>query len=211
MSLVGIFTKSRPSIGGRYFDAVLEESSELVTEVTRYPVEDGATGNDHAVLRPLRITMTVGVSDNVFRAIAASAGPLGGLVSNVGGTAVGALIGKAGKGVAIGTGLLAGNISAAVSAGQPATRSQSALEEIREIQRAGLVIDVVGTKSTYQNCIITNTYQRTTKENEQGLELVVELQQLLIMDSQEAPVLPYGDSSGTQAQPYNDLGEIGLA
>lgn len=41
MSLIGIFTKMRPQIGELYFDALLEESSELTTEVSEYPLEDG--------------------------------------------------------------------------------------------------------------------------------------------------------------------------
>ena len=73
MSIAAIFTKQRPNIGGIYFDALLEESDELQTDVTRYPIESGVEGNDHAVNRNQRFTMLVGISDNPARALAAQA------------------------------------------------------------------------------------------------------------------------------------------
>ena len=96
MSVVGIFSKSRPDIGGLYFDALLEESSELITDVTEYPIETGAIGNDHAVDRPLRLIMTVALSDNLFKsAMAHDSIPEGlrGLAGPVVGTAIGATFG----------------------------------------------------------------------------------------------------------------------
>lgn len=84
MSLVGVFSQSRPSIGGEYFDAVLEESTELQTDISEFPLEDGSVGNDHAVHRPLRLTMTIGVSDNPFRVARAKAGEAAGALAGVG-------------------------------------------------------------------------------------------------------------------------------
>lgn len=74
MSLIEIFTKMCPQIGELYFDALLEESSELTTEVSEYPLEDGRSANDNAVYRPLIITMTVAVSDNWNKSLIAKAG-----------------------------------------------------------------------------------------------------------------------------------------
>ena len=213
MSIVGIFTRSQPSIGGVYVDAVLEESTELQTEITEFPIEDGSVGNDHAVVRPLRLTMTIGVSDNPFRVARAkaseAAGALPGLGVGVGaGLGVGAAIGRLSGRAAAVAGLLAG---AANTSGQAASYSTSVLEKIRALQRDCAIIDVVPAKGPiYQGCMITRTYQQTTKQNEGGLELVVELQQLQIIDQQRTPLVnpPVGDTAATQAQPTIDLGRV---
>lgn len=212
MSIVGIFTRSQPLIGGVFFDAVLSEATELVTEVTEFPIEDGSVGNDHALQRPLRITMRVGISDNPFRALreAASSFPGGGALTGIAtGVAGGAAIGAAGD-PAI-AGLAAGAASAAFLAGRAQTRSQSALEELRDIQRRNTIIDVVDSKGKeYPRCIITNTRQETTKENEQGLELVVELQKMLFINStiEEGGARNPDDTASTQGAETENLGRL---
>lgn len=213
MSIVGIFTRSQPSIGGVYVDAVLEESTELQTDVTEFPIEDGSVGHDHAVVRPLRLTMTIGVSDNPFRVARAkaseAAGALPGLGVGIGaGLGVGAAIGRLSGRAAAVAGLLAG---AANTSGQAASYSTTVLEKIRALQRDCAIIDVVPAKGPiYQGCMITRTYQQTTKANEGGLELVVELQQLQIINQQRTPLVnpPVGDTAATQAQPTVDLGRV---
>lgn len=213
MSIVGIFTRSQPSIGGVYVDAVLEETSELQTDVTEFPIEDGSVGHDHAVVRPLRLTMTIGVSDNPFRVARAKASEAAGALAGVGvgvgaGLGVGAAIGRLSGRAAAVAGLLAG---AANTSGQAASYSTSVLEKIRALQRDCAIIDVVPAKGPiYQGCMITRTYQQTTKQNEGGLELVVELQQLQIINQQSTPLVnpPVGDTAATQAQPTVDLGRV---
>src|SRR5690606_20814488 len=137
MSIVGIFTRSQPSIGGVYVDAVLEETSELQTDVTEFPIEDGSVGHDHAVVRPLRLTMTIGVSDNPFRVARAKASEAAGALAGVGvgvgaGLGVGAAVGRLSGRAAAVAGLLAG---AANTAGQAASHSTSVLERIRDRER----------------------------------------------------------------------------
>lgn len=213
MSIVGIFTRSQPSIGGVYVDAVLEETSELQTDVTEFPIEDGSVGHDHAVVRPLRLTMTIGVSDNPFRVARAKASEAAGALPSIGvgigaGLGVGAAIGRLSGRAAAVAGLLAG---AANTSGQAASYSTSVLEKIRALQRDCAIIDVVPAKGPiYQGCMITRTYQQTTKQNEGGLELVVELQQLQIINQQSTPLVnpPVGDTAATQAQPTVDLGRV---
>lgn len=217
MSIVGIFTQKRPAFDvgddGIVFDATIRESSELTTDVTEFPVETGAIGHDHAVQRPLRITMRVGISDNPARALKAQAtnslaGAAGLGISQGVGSAVGQLTGDA----AAAAGLGASVANAAFASGQASTRSQSALEAIREIQKRHRIIDVVGAKTQYKNCIISSTRQETNKENEQGLELVVELTQLLLIDtSPQADQIPApNDPAATQAQEMQYLGNLGL-
>ena len=206
MSIVGIFTSSRPRIGGIYFDATLTESTELQTDTTEFPIESGAIGSDHAVNRPLRITMRVGISDNSFRAARASAPEVGA----IGTRAVGAKLSSVPSSVAIAAGLGASIANAAYLSGQAQTRSQSALEAIRDLQRTKALIDVVALKQTYSRCLITNTRQETEKENENALELVVELTQLITVPlgggAQEQPA--YGDTAESQAQRVTDLGVL---
>lgn len=214
MSLVGIFIQSQPSIGGYIFDAVLSESSELSTEATKYPIDAdgiGLIGNDHAVQNPLKIIMRVGVSDNFFRSVIASAGSFSSLASAGISVATGKVLNEAGQ-LADSIGLGASILNAAAIAGQSSTRSQTMLEAIRELQRSLSIVNVVTTKKEYKGCMITNTRQETNKENEQGLELVIELQQMLITNSrvEKFEIPAPNDTAETQAQEIVNLGQVGV-
>lgn len=219
MSIVGIFSKSRPAIGGLFFDALLEESSELITDVSEYPIETGVIGNDHAVQRPLRLTMTVGLSDNAFRAAKAAASEFGTLAESLAGGAtsigVGAAISQLGGGAAAAVGVAGSVINGLMNpAGSAATRSGTMLENIRALQRSRQLIDVVGAKNAYSDVMITNTRTQVTKQNEGGLELVVELRQLVVVGGFYNAVpktsLPTGDTAATQAQSESWYGEVAL-
>lgn len=217
MSIVGVFSQSRPSIGGIYFDAVLEESTELQTDVSEFPIEDGSVGNDHAVHRPLRLTMTIGMSDNKFRALRAAASELadqsaqttsfGQLAGVAGGAHVGLQISQLSPAAAA----LAG-LGASVANATTLNRSQGVLEAIRTLQRIGTLLTVVSAKGgTYKNCMITNTRQVTNKQNEGGLELIVEMVQVRLINehNRKPPANPApGDSAYYQAQHMVDLGKI---
>lgn len=214
MSLVGLFSRSRPEIGGLFFDALIEESSELVTDVTEYPIEDGRVGNDHAVDRPLRLTMTVALSDNPIKAAVADAtGSFSGLGGTIVGTAAGAIIGTLGGAAAAAVGI-AGSVLTELAGGAE-TRSGKMIKAIRKKQQGHELLTVVGAKGTYDNVMITNTRVQVTKQNEGGLELVVEMKQLIIVDSLANLAivnsrLPADDTASTQAQTENNLGEVGL-
>jgi len=219
MSLVGLFSRSRPEIGGLFFDALLEESSELVTDVTEYPIEDGRVGNDHAVDRPLRLTMTVALSDNPIKAALANDSipdEWGWVASKMGpliGTAAGAVIGTLGGAAAAAVGI-AGSVLTELAGGAE-TRSGKMIKAIRKKQQGHELLTVVGAKGTYDNVMITNTRVQVTKQNEGGLELVVEMKQLIIVDSLANLAivnsrLPADDTASTQAQTENNLGEVGL-
>ena len=185
MSIIGLFTQSRPNIGELYFDGVLEESSELVTEASEFPIENGSVGHDHAVLRPMMLTMTVGISDNPFRALRAQAGEAGGpITGNLLGTAAGAGISKLSQDIAVAAGLASSVANAAFAAGQATTRSESALEEIRLKQRRRELLTVVDSGGKiYENVIITRTSRTRTKENEGGMILLVEMMEMLTVSS----------------------------
>ena len=57
------------SMGDLVFDAVFEETHELELEVTDNPVETGVVVSDHAFMKPLRITLSAGVSDTPLYAL----------------------------------------------------------------------------------------------------------------------------------------------
>jgi len=234
MAITGIFTNRRPTIGGFTFDATLEEADELQTEVTQFPIENGTIGNDHAATRNQRFTLRVGVSDNRFKALAAQASTgnvlanlqdlglpdenLRALIDSATGAAAGIAAGAVartlgGRASAIaGIGASIGN--AAFAAGQAATRSADALETIRQTQRSAALFTLTTSKGTYENCIITNTRRETNPRNEQGLELVIEIEQLRIMESRLAQraTLPVqgDDTASTQAQPLQPRGRVSV-
>lgn len=216
MALVGIFSQLLPDIGGVYFDALLEESSELTTDVTEYPIETGEMGNDHAITQPLRVTMTVGLSDNPVRVLRSrERGGLGALASAGGTTIAGQAISRlSGTGAAL-AGIAGQSVLLGQAAGSDGLASRSALDNIRAIQHSHALITVVGARGTYKNMIITSTRTQVTKENEGGLELVVEMKQLptFNMANNDAVIarnLPAGDTAATQAQPEVNLGQVAL-
>lgn len=50
-------------MGGLVFDAVFEETHEAELEVTDNPVETGVVVSDHAYMKPLRVSLSAGVTD----------------------------------------------------------------------------------------------------------------------------------------------------
>ncbi|MEI7210799.1 phage baseplate protein [Pectobacterium carotovorum] len=211
MSIVGVFDKSRPEIGGIFFDAILEESSELRTDVSEYPLETGQTANDNAVTRPMTVTMTVAISDNPVKALMAEAGQFSGIAGIGAGVAVGAVGSILGGGAAALAGLAASAGLAFAASGSK--RSESALLEIRKLQVEKSILTVVGVNSSYDDMIITNTRVQKNKQNEGGQEIVVEMRALLIKNRNDSAAttnrnLPAGDSAATQGQVNVNLGEV---
>lgn len=227
MPLTAIFTQRRPSIGSFTFDAMLEESDDLVSHVTQYPVENGDVANDFVNTRNTRISMLVGVSNNRFRALAADASSttLNSALADLGidvqtarrivstGSSVAAgVISNAlsGTGAAL-AGIGASIANASYVAGQSKTRSQSAVEAIRELQESGQPFNLITSKRNYKNVVITRTQFTTNPENEEGLELLVEMEALRIFQStfrNEAVTLPPNDSAAVQASLREEYGSI---
>ncbi len=57
------------SMGSFVFDAVFEETHEADLEVTDNPVETGVVVSDHAFMKPLRLSISAGVSDTPLAAV----------------------------------------------------------------------------------------------------------------------------------------------
>ncbi|WJV60993.1 hypothetical protein PCO87_13775 [Pectobacteriaceae bacterium C52] len=212
MSIVGVFNKSRPEIGGIFFDAILEESSELRTDVSEYPLETGEKASDNAVTRPMTIVMTVAISDNPVKALMSNAGQFSGIAGIGTGVAVGAAGSLLGGGAAALAGLAASAGLSFVASGTK--RSESALLDLRKLQVEKNILTVVGINSSYDNVIITNTRVQKNKQNEGGQEIVVEMRSLLIKNRNDDAAttinsrLPAGDSAATQGQANVHLGEV---
>lgn len=214
MSVVGIFAQARPGIErmstgeGIFFDATLKEASQSSTEVTEFPIESGAIGHDHAVQQPLRFTMEVAISDNESRSLESQASSQ---FESIGrGTAVGAALGSVGGDVAAAAGLGGSVLNAAYQSGQAQTRSQTALEAMREIQRVAEFVNVIGTKFQHLRCMITDIRQETTRENEGGIVMQVDFIKPLTVNApgRGDPIPARGDSAATQADPLHDFGAI---
>lgn len=57
------------SMGGLIFDAVFTEQHEAMLEVTDNPVETGVVVSDHAYMKPLRLTITAGVTETLLNEV----------------------------------------------------------------------------------------------------------------------------------------------
>lgn len=211
MAITGLFTRNRPKIGNLYFDALLEESSELRTEVSEYPLETAETAHDNAVTRALDLSLTIGISDNWYRELIAQADSnAAGLISAGGSITTGAVVSLLSGGAAALAGI-ASSIGTSVYTGTSGRRSYELLNQLRDIQRAHTVFTLVSSHGEYDNCIIKNTRTQSNKENEGGLEIVVELQRLNIKNSESENVnsnLPASDTSATQGQEKVSIGEV---
>ncbi len=53
----------KTNIGGLFFDAVLNTSTESSLTVTSHPVQNGANISDHAYMEPVRLSMEIAMSD----------------------------------------------------------------------------------------------------------------------------------------------------
>lgn len=51
------------NVGGLVFDATFQEKHEIGAEVTENPVETGVNVADHMFMKPIRVTISAGVSD----------------------------------------------------------------------------------------------------------------------------------------------------
>ncbi|MGH9928341.1 MAG: phage baseplate protein [Pyrinomonadaceae bacterium] len=172
MSLVNIFTRKAPTIGGNRtgqtgysFDAVLEDTLEINVAVTTYPVESGVRVSDHRILQPFKWTMTGAVSNNPLQVQVTDF--LGGVVSNFSDSAVIATV---------------AGLSAGFLAGSDETRASTTLAMLIDLMQSGDPFDVDAGDITLTNMVITRLSRTKEPRNENGLEFVVELQELVTLE-----------------------------
>ena len=201
MSLTSIFTKTPPRIGiddeWITFDAVTEDALEFTVDYTQFPIEIGADASDHGIIRPATQIMTVVVSNNpLSNGLIESAI---GFVSNFASSAVGVAI----------AGLSAGFVG-----GAEESRAKSVLEFFVTLMYARIPFDVDSVDYLSKNMVITKLRRSRTIENESGLELIIEMQELpllstTITNNQPAvSQLNEGDPSQTQAAAEQNKGEV---
>lgn len=198
MSIVTLFTRTAPSLGGLQFDAVLEDTFEASVEWTDYPIESGARAIDHGIIQPKKWSLIGAVSNNPIKPTAQ--GIAAGVASNfVGGN----LIAAAGTAATI----------ASFVAGSEDTRASEALTKLLEIMnnRESFTIDAGDIQ--LQDMVISKISRTKDPENENGLIFEAELQELATLDTvlrNNQPgqdQLNPGDESASQAAADTDKGE----
>lgn len=201
MSILTIFSRKAPSIGGIQFDATMKTATRKSVTLTEYPVEFGANVNNHRILNPNRHIIYGSISNT----------KLGFDLNDVGYLGAG-LLGSAVGGVAGG---LIGGISAYLLAGSEETRSAAAWEALSGLLVSGEPFDVDDGHGTLYNMVLESLEKEQNPTNEDGLEFVAELRQLktvytqLIQTTiQSRSQLDDGDSISNQAAPPVSRGEV---
>nr|WP_252318115.1 hypothetical protein [Candidatus Symbiopectobacterium endolongispinus] len=155
--------------------------------------------------------MTVAISDNPVKALMAETGELSGIAGIGTGVAVGAVGSMLGGGAAALAGLAASAGLSFASSGRK--RSETALVQIRTLQRYNKTLTVISTSTAYDDMITTTTRVQKNKQNEGGQEIVVEMRKLLIKNRDDTAStinrnLPKNDTAATQGQANIHLGEV---
>lgn len=165
MSLINLFTREAPTIAGYSFDAVLEDTLEIGVEITSYPVESGVRVSNHRILLPFKWTMTGAISNNPLKTQLTDF--LGGTLSNLTDNPYIAAV---------------AGMSAGFLAGGEQTRASTTLAFLIDLMRQGDPFDIDAGDITLRNMVITKLSRTKEARNENGLEFVVELQELITLD-----------------------------
>lgn len=199
MSILTLFTRNAPSIGGVEFDAVLEDTLEAPVQLTQYPIESGANASDHAIILPYKYRMLVAVSNNPIKPTFTDFA--GGLLSNFfDGNILSQIAG----------------LSAGLLSSSDDSRGSSALEFLLGLRVARQPFDLDAGDIVLQNMVIVNVVRTKTPVNEQGLFAEVQLQELPTLDTILTPEAPKqsqlreGDPSQSQVAAAINKGEQAL-
>lgn len=165
MSIINIFTKQAPTIAGYSFDAILEDTFEATVTLTQIPIESGVRISDHRILNPFKWTMTGAVSNNPLKVQLTDF--LGGALSNLTDNPI----------VSTVAGLSAGWL-----AGSDETRASSTLDFLITLMQAADPFDIDAGDIILRNMCITRLSRTKEPRNENGLEFVVELQEVISLD-----------------------------
>lgn len=196
MSILTLFTRTSPTIGGVQFDAVLEDTLEAPVEFTDYPIESGARASDHGIIQPYQYRMLIAVSNNPLRPTFTDFA--GGVLSNFFDSNVLSRI----------AGLSAGLLSSSDD-----SRGSSALEFLLALRVSRESFELDAGDIQLRNMVVTNIIRTKTPVNEQGLFAEVQLKELATLDtilSPEAPKqsqLREGDPSQSQVAALINKGE----
>ena len=201
MSLTSIFTKAAPRIGiddeWISFDAVIEDALEFTVDYTQFPIEIGADASDHGIIRPATQVMSISISNNplAFAPVDFAAGFISNFVDSAAGAAI--------------AGLSAGFIN-----GAEESRAKSVLEFFVSLMYSRIPFDVDSVDYRSSNMVITKLRRTRNIENESGLDLIVEMQELPLLSttiSNNQPSveqLNEDDPSQSQAAAEQNKGEV---
>lgn len=170
-----IFPKKSPQFAGFQFDAVLEDTLEASVELTRYPIESGVKVNDHRIVDPFRYYITGAIGSQ----------PLKPLISpdmswtDLQGIAIGAASNLLKNNPYI---ALVAGVSIGALAGNDQSRGSAALQQLIQLMQAGLPFDVDAVDIQLRDMVITKISRTREPENEEGLVVVVEIQELITLD-----------------------------
>lgn len=142
------------NIGGLFFDAIIHTDIEEQLTITSHPVQTGANISDHAYREPSRVTMEVFMSD-----VMASRLP--------------------GQFTDAGMGFLSGvDVASAVMAA--GSRSVSAYQRLKELQRAKVPFSVYTRLGVYKNMMIENISTPDDANTANGLRCTVSMREVLL-------------------------------
>lgn len=170
MSLLQVFTREAPTIAGYAFDAVLEDSFEASVTVTSFPIESGVRVSDHRILNPFKWTMTGAITNNPLKTQITDF--LGGALSNLTDNPIVSSI---------------AGLSAGFLAGGDETRASSTLAFLIWLMQQGDPFDIDAGDIILKNMVITKLSRTKEPRNENGLEFVVELQEMIELDRISRP------------------------
>lgn len=183
-----IFPKKSPTVAGFQFDAVIEDTFEASIELTRYPIESGVQVNDHRIINPQKYYITGAIGSKPIKPLISAETTL----SDLAGIGIGALsnLMRNNPYVAIIAGLSSGFL-----AGSTESRASAALDNFMQLMRAGLPFDVDAVDLQLRNMVITKISRTRDPENEEGLILVMEIQELITLSriNEEGGINPTSD------------------
>jgi len=161
MSVITLFTRKAPTIGGFEFDAVLEDTLTAEVEFTQYPIESGANATDHGIILPFRYSLIGAVSNN----------PLKPSLTDFTG-ALNEVIGV--------SGLLSTvfGLSAGFLAGSNDTRASETLNFLLSLMVSRTPFEVDAGDVQLTNMVITKIERAKDAANEGGLVFRADLQEL---------------------------------
>lgn len=181
------------SMGSFVFDAVFEETHEADLEVTDNPVETGVVVSDHAFMKPLRLSISAGVSDTPLK------GWGGGYQ-----VSQGALVGG---GSGEGKDFWARNAPSDPFASD-AGRSRRAFELLTELQRRAEPFAVQTGLKLYENMVITSIRTSQDKDTSGALFFTASLREVIIVNTETVKYPPRKPgATQRQAGPMKHKGE----
>ena len=178
MTINTLFVRSKKSIGGVQFDAVLNETHVNDLTITDNPVEAGVQVTDHVVKEPVQLTMEVVVTDT----------PLGfQAVDQI----VDSVSGRFGSSTS-------GNV----------TRSDAAHNALVALQETAEPLTVQTSFVLYQNMLIRNITVARDKNTRRIAKMTVSMRTITILDTQviELPEEQIAEDTKGKGSPNEERG-----